>query len=184
MEDGIISTNGRIRRSTYLLRWACIKIPYWIIKALLLIFVFGLSIDMDMLDILETIFGVSIDMNMLETDWTLVVLLGLLYLAMYILQLILLLPQIVKRLHDMDKSGWLALLFLLGWIPYIGLVFNLIFFLFLIAVDGTIGENYYGEDPKQRIPYHKFEQLMEQVEKINIEKIQNEEVHTQIFETN
>ena len=42
--------------------------------------------------------------------------------------------QSVKRLHDMDQTGWLAIL------P----VYNPILLLF---VDGTRGKNQYGEDP-------------------------------------
>ena len=47
--------------------------------------------------------------------------------------------QSVKRLHDMDQTGWLAIL------P----VYNPILLLF---VDGTRGKNQYGEDPKRRAP--------------------------------
>lgn len=47
--------------------------------------------------------------------------------------------QSVKRLHDMDQTGWLAIL------P----VYNPILLLF---VDGTTGKNQYGEDPKRRAP--------------------------------
>ena len=47
--------------------------------------------------------------------------------------------QSVKRLHDMDQTGWLAIL------P----VYNPILLLF---VDGTRGKNQYGEDPKGRAP--------------------------------
>ena len=47
--------------------------------------------------------------------------------------------QSVKRLHDMDQTGWLAIL------P----VYNPILLLF---VDGTRGKNQYGEDPKGRTP--------------------------------
>ena len=47
--------------------------------------------------------------------------------------------QSVKRLHDMDQTGWLAIL------P----VYNPILLLF---VDGTRGQNQYGEDPKGRAP--------------------------------
>ena len=45
----------------------------------------------------------------------------------------------MKRLHDMDQTGWLAIL------P----VYNPILLLF---VDGTRGKNQYGEDPKRRAP--------------------------------
>jgi uncharacterized membrane protein YhaH (DUF805 family) len=47
---------------------------------------------------------------------------------------------VVRRLHDQDKSGWLALL---GLIPLINLV--LLVFMFL---EGTKGSNQYGPDPK------------------------------------
>jgi uncharacterized membrane protein YhaH (DUF805 family) len=47
---------------------------------------------------------------------------------------------VVRRLHDQDKSGWLALL---GLIPLINLV--LLVFMFL---EGTKGGNQYGPDPK------------------------------------
>jgi len=140
MEDGIISTNGRIRRSTYLLRWACIKIPYWIISAILIFSIFFGSL-------------ISIELDPSGTNFMMLMLFSCVYLVIYIIQLALLLPQIAKRLHDMNKSGWLALIYFLSWIPYIGLIFGLIFFLILITVDGTVGDNQYGEDPKQRVPY-------------------------------
>jgi Predicted membrane protein len=149
MEDGIFSINGRIKRSTYLLRWACIKVPYWIIKAFLLLLIFGLIIS-------ESPWETAFE-TILETNFTTFVIIGLIWILTYIIQLCLLLPQIVKRLHDMNQSGWLALLVFLGWIPSIGWVFTLSIFLILIAVDGTVGENKYGEDPKQRIPYAKYE---------------------------
>jgi uncharacterized membrane protein YhaH (DUF805 family) len=46
----------------------------------------------------------------------------------------------VRRLHDQDKTGWLALLAL---IPLANLV--LLVFMFL---EGTKGDNQYGPDPK------------------------------------
>jgi len=55
-----------------------------------------------------------------------------------VLVTILLIIQGVKRMHDVDKSGWYIL------IP----LYNLI----LLLTDGTIGSNRFGEDPKGRIP--------------------------------
>jgi uncharacterized membrane protein YhaH (DUF805 family) len=49
----------------------------------------------------------------------------------------------VRRLHDQDKSGWIALLNL---IPYLGPIVMLIFML----IDGTPGPNRFGDDPKGR----------------------------------
>ncbi len=57
--------------------------------------------------------------------------------------LALLLPTIgvlVRRLHDLDKSGWWALLLL---VPLIG---GLILFIFC-CLKGTEGSNRFGEDP-------------------------------------
>lgn len=54
-------------------------------------------------------------------------------------QLIVFIPSIavgVRRMHDVDKSGWFLL------IP----IYNLI----LACTDGTPGPNQYGDDPKQR----------------------------------
>ncbi|MGC4047625.1 MAG: DUF805 domain-containing protein [Armatimonas sp.] len=43
----------------------------------------------------------------------------------------------IKRLHDLDKSGWL---YLLGIIPIV----NFFFAIYLIAFKGTDGDNKYG----------------------------------------
>lgn len=53
-----------------------------------------------------------------------------------------LLPTIavgVRRMHDINKSGWFLL------IPF----YNL----YLLCIDGTHGENAYGEDPKGRVGF-------------------------------
>lgn len=54
------------------------------------------------------------------------------------------LAQGVKRLHDVDKSGWFILLSL---IPLI----NIILGLYMLFADGTVGPNQYGPDPKNRM---------------------------------
>lgn len=64
--------------------------------------------------------------------------LGLLY------SLAVLLPSIavsVRRLHDIDKSGWWLLLIL---IPLIGAIVLLVF----AVMEGTRGDNRFGPDPK------------------------------------
>lgn len=50
----------------------------------------------------------------------------------------------VKRLHDMNKSGW-TYLFL--FIP----IFNIVWALMMLFMDGTVGPNQYGPDPKNRM---------------------------------
>ena len=56
------------------------------------------------------------------------------------------LAQGVKRLHDLDKSGWLLII---GLIPIVNIAFGL----YMIFADGTVGPNRYGNDPKNRQPY-------------------------------
>ena len=56
------------------------------------------------------------------------------------------LAQGVKRLHDLDKSGWLILLM---FVPIV----NALFGLYMLFADGTVGPNQYGEDPKNRIKH-------------------------------
>jgi|SRR5665811_2013447 len=58
--------------------------------------------------------------------------------------IIMLLPSVavaVRRLHDVEKSGWWLLV---GFIPIIGFIWLLIYF----VRDGTYGPNKYGPDPK------------------------------------
>lgn len=47
----------------------------------------------------------------------------------------------VRRLHDIDKSGWW---YFVAFIPAVGVVWLLI----LTCIDGTSGANQYGPDPK------------------------------------
>ncbi|MCC2547391.1 DUF805 domain-containing protein [Hymenobacter sp. BT175] len=49
----------------------------------------------------------------------------------------------VRRLHDVNKSGWFLFIAL---IPIIGGIWLLILF----CTEGTHGSNQYGEDPKQQ----------------------------------
>ncbi len=61
--------------------------------------------------------------------------------------ILLMLPMVVscymngiRRLHDMNKSGWLILVMFI-------LVINIIFNWYLILRKGTLGSNRYGSDP-------------------------------------
>lgn len=47
----------------------------------------------------------------------------------------------IRRLHDIDKSGWYVLL---SFVPIVN-----IWFLILMCTDGTYGSNKYGDSPKQ-----------------------------------
>ena len=56
------------------------------------------------------------------------------------------LAQGIKRLHDLNKTGWMILLL---FIPIVNIVFGL----YMLFADGTVGPNQYGDDPKNRMPY-------------------------------
>ncbi|MFQ1022407.1 DUF805 domain-containing protein [Avibacterium paragallinarum] len=59
----------------------------------------------------------------------------------------------VRRLHDIDRSGWWLLI---GIIPVIGFIVLVVF----ACLDGTQGKNRFGEDPKnpvnEQVPHAKF----------------------------
>lgn len=71
-----------------------------------------------------------------------VVILGVLYTIYTLAALIPAIAITTRRLHDTDRSGWWQLLYL----TIIGGIVVLIF----LVLDGTIGKNRYGEDPKGR----------------------------------
>ena len=51
------------------------------------------------------------------------------------------LSVVVRRLHDVGKSGWFYLIIL---IPLVGFIWMLV----LLVSNGNVGENKYGADPK------------------------------------
>ncbi len=51
------------------------------------------------------------------------------------------LALIVRRMHDIGKSGWMLFV---SFIPFIGSIWMLV----LLVTEGDHGENVYGEDPK------------------------------------
>lgn len=62
----------------------------------------------------------------------------------YVFSLAIFLPSLglcVRRLHDINKSGWW---YLLAFIPLVGAIIIIIWF----CKEGTHGPNQYGEDPK------------------------------------
>ena len=71
-------------------------------------------------------------------------------LIVYLAGLVFLLMQSIKRLHDLDKSGWYLLIRLTGAIPLIGWFIVLCFELYLFLAEGTAGPNRFGPDPLGR----------------------------------
>lgn len=67
----------------------------------------------------------------------------IIYVIYMLVSLALLIPNIgvsIRRLHDIDKSGWFLLL---GLIPIVNF-----YLIYLFATEGTVGSNQYGPDPK------------------------------------
>ena len=71
-------------------------------------------------------------------------------LVLYLAGLLFMLMQSIKRLHDLDKSGWYLLIRLMGLIPFIGWIISLAFELYLFLAEGTAGPNRFGPDPLGR----------------------------------
>lgn len=72
------------------------------------------------------------------------ILIGLVTFIALVICIAFLIPSIavtVRRLHDINKSGlWI----LIGLVPFVGALVLLVF----TVLDGTVGENQYGPDPK------------------------------------
>jgi uncharacterized membrane protein YhaH (DUF805 family) len=76
-----------------------------------------------------------------------VVILALVYLAVFLVPSI---AVAVRRWHDMDKTGWMVLLFaVLGAIPVVGFLASIANIVFM-CLAGTSGPNQYGDDPLGR----------------------------------
>jgi len=99
---------------------------YWMFFLFVLLVTIGLSI-------IEGIFGLRIG----EAG----ILSGLFSLAILI-------PAIavgIRRLHDIDRSGWWLLI---GLIPFVGAIVMIVF----MATRGTTGDNRFGSDPIANSP--------------------------------
>lgn len=70
--------------------------------------------------------------------------------VMIVLSLAFFIPHLavsVRRLHDTDRSAWWLLILLL---PLIGVITMIVF----MCLDGSVGPNRYGHDPKAGEPGH------------------------------
>jgi uncharacterized membrane protein YhaH (DUF805 family) len=52
----------------------------------------------------------------------------------------------VRRFHDQNQSGWMGLLNIPYYIPYLGTLAGIAILVFM-CIEGTRGANQYGEDP-------------------------------------
>jgi uncharacterized membrane protein YhaH (DUF805 family) len=93
--------------------------------------------------------GLNLETEEIPTTATIFLTLLMLYLLAVMIPSI---AVMVRRLHDLDKTGWLALaIMVVGLVPLIGLLAN-IAQIVIGCLPGTLGPNRYGEDPRGALP--------------------------------
>lgn len=134
VEQGLMqkffSTKGRLNRKRYFLRGLALALPNFL--GFFLIFLADAKTTPD-----NNIF----------------VLLGLLGFAIVLVGMISSVTLLIRRLHDLDKSGWWAIplwiLSIISWTPRFQIlsIVSMPFFLYILFKRGTVGSNQYGLDP-------------------------------------
>ena len=132
MAEDYLSCEGRLNRWPYFLRYIGFSIAYCLILIVL-------GIIASIILLFDTTAGYLIA--------TLIWIMGL---GIGLIISIFMLMQSIKRLHDLDKSGWYLLIRLAGVIPLIGWIIVLAFDLYLFLAEGTAGPNRFGPDPLGR----------------------------------
>ena len=117
MRDNYANFSGRARRREY---WM-----YVLVQSIIMI---GLMI-------LDSILGLDFELQGISLGY------GYLYLIGVIVHFIPSLAVLVRRLHDVGKSGWFYFIFL---IPIIGIIWLLV----LYCTEGQKEDNKWGPDPK------------------------------------
>ena len=117
MRDNYANFSGRARRKEY---WM-----YVLVQSIIMI---GLMI-------LDSILGLDFELQGISLGY------GYLYLIGVIVHFIPSLAVLVRRLHDVGKSGWFYFIFL---IPIIGIIWLLV----LYCTEGQKQDNKWGPDPK------------------------------------
>jgi len=115
------SYEGRLNRKPYFLRY---------LGVIILSFIVGM------------IWGIALNVSDLLT-----ILFTLPIIVFWLAGVVFMLFQSIKRLHDLNKSGWYLLIRLASFIPFIGFFIVLAFDLYLFLVKGTEGPNQFGPDP-------------------------------------
>ena len=117
MRDNYANFSGRARRREY---WM-----YVLVQSIIMI---GLMI-------LDSILGLDFEWQGISLGY------GYLYFVGYIVHFIPSFSVLVRRLHDVGKSGWF---YFIGLIPLIGAIWLLILF----CTEGQKQDNKWGPDPK------------------------------------
>ena len=117
MRDNYANFSGRARRK-----------EYWMFVLVQTIVMIGLMI-------LDSFLGLDFELQGISLGY------GYLYLIGLIVHFIPSLAVVVRRLHDVGKSGWFYFIFL---IPLIGVIWLLV----LYCTEGQKQDNKWGPDPK------------------------------------
>jgi len=117
MRDNYANFRGRARRK-----------EYWMFVLVQTIVMIGLMI-------LDSVLGFDFELQGISLGY------GYLYLIGLIVHFIPSLAVVVRRLHDVGKSGWFYFIFL---IPLIGIIWLLV----LYCTEGQKQDNKWGPDPK------------------------------------
>ena len=117
MRDNYANFSGRARRK-----------EYWMFVLVQTIVMIGLMI-------LDSVLGLDFELQGISLGY------GYLYLIGIIVHFIPSLALVVRRLHDVGKSGWFYFIFL---IPIIGVLWLLV----LYCTEGQKQDNKWGPDPK------------------------------------
>ena len=117
MRDNYANFSGRARRK-----------EYWMFVLVQTIVMIGLMI-------LDSVLGLDFELQGISLGY------GYLYLIGIIVHFIPSLAVLVRRLHDVGKSGWFYFIFL---IPLIGVIWLLV----LYCTEGQKQDNKWGPDPK------------------------------------
>ena len=135
------SFRGRARRREYWLKFIFVIIPALI---------FGFAIMVSLVSAEQMVYSSSFSSSLTDMpegiSWKCDVLAVILGVAVFLL----LLPVTVRRLHDRNMSGWFLLLFLLLSfvpVPFVGWIIFIVL-LAILCLEGTVGPNEFGADPK------------------------------------
>ena len=117
MRDNYANFSGRARRK-----------EYWM-------FVLIQAVIMILLMVLDNFMGLAFEIEGISLGY------GYLYVIGMLAHFIPALAVLVRRLHDVGKSGWF---YFIGLIPLVGPIWLLVLF----CTDGNQGENKWGPNPK------------------------------------
>lgn len=89
------------------------------------------------------VFVLSFISNLINSELLLIISFAIVVIAMQFFYM----RAIALRFHDLNKTGWLSLLALTAFIPFIGGLLALVLSIYLMAAAGTVGNNNYGDQP-------------------------------------